>query len=188
MKQLISLITVMIISAPHALCSDWVEDEDVNLQTPPERPEVLREEISTRERYAMQSALVPILSAFEKIAVLTALLIPVTTLLLVVSALALPVHAQYMCIKTASAAHKNCQLLPAPISAVSQFDRADLKSGNDAGVDAKDIVAFNTKSYIYHAPNCSSALACTRNCISLTRGEAKNRGGRPCHRCGGGEL
>ncbi len=52
---------------------------------------------------------------------------------------------------------------------------------------AKDIVIYNTKSDKYHIPSCSAAKRCTVNCIPLTRGEAKRRGGVPCKLCGAGE-
>lgn len=47
-------------------------------------------------------------------------------------------------------------------------------------------VVFNTKSLIYHSPNCEWAERCTVNCITVTRDEAEDEGGRPCKVCGGG--
>ena len=49
----------------------------------------------------------------------------------------------------------------------------------------EETVAFNTKSYKYHCLTCSSAKACTRNCIDVPISEAEKRGGVPCERCGG---
>lgn len=46
-------------------------------------------------------------------------------------------------------------------------------------------VAFNTNSLKYHCPSCSAAKRCTVNCITVTRAEAKRRGGVPCKICGG---
>lgn len=46
-------------------------------------------------------------------------------------------------------------------------------------------VMFNTKTLIYHDPNCRWAKACTVNCISVDRSEAIHRGARPCKVCGG---
>lgn len=51
----------------------------------------------------------------------------------------------------------------------------------------KDVVIYNTKTDKYHIPSCSAAKRCTVNCIPLTRGEAKQRGGVPCKLCGAGE-
>lgn len=50
---------------------------------------------------------------------------------------------------------------------------------------AEEKVAFNVKSMKYHCLTCSSALACTKNCIEVSRSEAKRRGGVPCKNCGG---
>jgi hypothetical protein len=52
--------------------------------------------------------------------------------------------------------------------------------------DRDPYVAFNTRSRIFHHPECDSALACTRNCIRIHRSEAIARHGRPCKHCGGG--
>jgi DNA-directed RNA polymerase subunit RPC12/RpoP len=55
-----------------------------------------------------------------------------------------------------------------------------------AGAAGKEeTVAFNTESYKYHCLSCSSAKACTRNCIDIPRSEAQKRGGVACKRCGG---
>ncbi len=51
---------------------------------------------------------------------------------------------------------------------------------------SNDYVSFNKESHIYHDLNCDCAQRCTVNCIVITRVEAKNRGGRACHRCNGG--
>lgn len=44
---------------------------------------------------------------------------------------------------------------------------------------------FNKQSLIYHAPGCTAARRCTRNCIVIKLSEAKKRGGRPCQVCRG---
>lgn len=68
MKKIVSTITIMIVSAPPGLCSDWVEEDNVQVQRP---APLIQEEIETDTRFAaQQSALIPILSAFEKVAVL----------------------------------------------------------------------------------------------------------------------
>jgi hypothetical protein len=46
-------------------------------------------------------------------------------------------------------------------------------------------VSFNQSSRKYHCPTCSGALRCTRNCVSLSKAEAVQRGGVPCQICGG---
>lgn len=46
-------------------------------------------------------------------------------------------------------------------------------------------VAFNTKSLKYHKLSCKWARRCTRNCITITLGDAIRRGGVPCKVCGG---
>lgn len=51
---------------------------------------------------------------------------------------------------------------------------------------AQEEVVFNTKTLIYHSPDCDSAERCTVNCITVTREEAAGEGGRPCKVCGGG--
>ena len=38
--------------------------------------------------------------------------------------------------------------------------------------DRDPYVAFNTRSGIFHHPDCDSALACTRNCIRIRRSES----------------
>jgi hypothetical protein len=59
---------------------------------------------------------------------------------------------------------------------------------NPVLIAAKDseVVDFNLNSHIYHNPRFSAALRCT-HCIKITRAEAKQRGGRACKLCGGGE-
>lgn len=64
---------------------------------------------------------------------------------------------------------------------LSQVDKAILLAANDA-----ETVDFNMNSHIYHNPHCSAALRCT-HCIKISRAEAKQRGGRACKLCGGGE-
>jgi hypothetical protein len=54
------------------------------------------------------------------------------------------------------------------------------------GVSAKEeTVAFNTESLKYHCLECRWAIRCTRNCIEVTRSEARRRGGVACKVCGG---
>lgn len=50
---------------------------------------------------------------------------------------------------------------------------------------AEEKVAFNVESKKYHCLTCRSAIACTKNCIKVSRSEAKRRGGIPCKNCGG---
>lgn len=47
------------------------------------------------------------------------------------------------------------------------------------------LVAFNTKSYKYHCPECEWAIKCTRNCVLVSRDVAEARGGIPCKVCQG---
>jgi hypothetical protein len=49
---------------------------------------------------------------------------------------------------------------------------------------ATEMVAFNTSSRKYHCLTCSSALRCTKNCITIPLSEARQRGS-PCGTCGG---
>jgi hypothetical protein len=50
----------------------------------------------------------------------------------------------------------------------------------------EQLVYFNTKSFKYHSPDCQWAHRCTKNCISIPKSEAIQRGGVPCKVCGGG--
>ena len=50
---------------------------------------------------------------------------------------------------------------------------------------AEEKVAFNVESKKYHCLTCRWAIACTKNCIEVSRSEAKRRGGIPCKNCGG---
>ncbi|MBX9771583.1 MAG: hypothetical protein K2X29_09445 [Candidatus Obscuribacterales bacterium] len=69
-----------------------------------------------------------------------------------------------------------------------QSDKAVLFQASGAhAASQRDIVDFNTNSLKYHDPNCIWAKRCTVNCIKISRGEAKRRGGIPCKVCGGGE-
>ena len=45
-------------------------------------------------------------------------------------------------------------------------------------------VYFNTKSHKYHCLTCRSVGRC-RNCVLMSRREAKAQGGTPCGNCGG---
>lgn len=46
-------------------------------------------------------------------------------------------------------------------------------------------VTFNTKTYKYHNPGCSSAIRCTVNCTDVTLAEAQKMSGVPCKKCHG---
>lgn len=52
-------------------------------------------------------------------------------------------------------------------------------AGND------DLVAFNKSTLKYHCVTCQWAKKCTRNCITITRREAIDRGGVACKVCRG---
>ena len=54
-----------------------------------------------------------------------------------------------------------------------------------AAAKKEETVAFNVESLKYHCLTCSSARACTKNCIEIPLSEAEKRGGVPCKRCGG---
>lgn len=47
------------------------------------------------------------------------------------------------------------------------------------------IVVMNTKTYIYHSPDCKWAKKCTKNCIKTTKQKAQTQGARACKVCGG---
>ena len=49
----------------------------------------------------------------------------------------------------------------------------------------EETVVLNSKSLVYHCRTCKWALKCTKNCVTVTRSEAKRRGGKPCKDCGG---
>lgn len=57
-------------------------------------------------------------------------------------------------------------------------------SGQSAAA-ADEKVTFNAVSKKYHCPTCRYAKACTRNCITTTLADAKERGGVACKVCGG---
>lgn len=46
-------------------------------------------------------------------------------------------------------------------------------------------VIMNTKTYIYHSPDCKWAKKCTKNCIKTTKQKAQTQGARACKVCGG---
>lgn len=46
-------------------------------------------------------------------------------------------------------------------------------------------VILNTKTYIYHSPDCRWAKKCTQNCIKTTKQKAQAQGARACKVCGG---
>ena len=48
-----------------------------------------------------------------------------------------------------------------------------------------ELVAFNTKTHKYHCLQCQYAVKCTKNCITIKKSEAIQRGGVPCKICGG---
>lgn len=50
---------------------------------------------------------------------------------------------------------------------------------------AEEEVAFNVETKKYHCLECRWAVACTKNCVVVTLGEAKRRGGIACKVCGG---
>jgi hypothetical protein len=52
-----------------------------------------------------------------------------------------------------------------------------------AGKEEK--VYLNVETKKYHCLTCKWALKCTRNCIEVSRSEAKQRGGIACKVCGG---
>lgn len=68
------------------------------------------------------------------------------------------------------------------------FNLAAEAGGGDLLLAAKDsdIVVFNTRSQKYHIPSCRLCKEC-KNCIQITRGQAKDRGGKACKTCGAGE-
>ena len=45
-------------------------------------------------------------------------------------------------------------------------------------------VIMNTKTYIYHSPDCKWAKRCTKNCIKTTKQKAQAQGARACKVCG----
>lgn len=47
------------------------------------------------------------------------------------------------------------------------------------------IVVMNTKTFIYHSPDCKWAKKCTKNCIKTTKQKAQTQGARACKVCGG---
>lgn len=57
---------------------------------------------------------------------------------------------------------------------------------NVDAAESDPYVELNTRSHIFHHPECNSARACTRNCVHVRRSEALQRGGVPCKHCGGG--
>ena len=46
-------------------------------------------------------------------------------------------------------------------------------------------VIMNTKTYIFHTPDCKWAKKCTKNCIKITKQKAQAQGARACKVCGG---
>lgn len=51
--------------------------------------------------------------------------------------------------------------------------------------DKEETVAFNVESKKYHCLSCKWAIRCTKNCIEVSRSEAKRRRGVACKVCGG---
>ncbi|MES1242919.1 MAG: hypothetical protein ABUT39_14990 [Acidobacteriota bacterium] len=51
--------------------------------------------------------------------------------------------------------------------------------------ESEEKVAFNVETKKYHCLSCHWALKCTRNCIEVSKSEAKRRGGVACKVCGG---
>lgn len=58
-----------------------------------------------------------------------------------------------------------------------------LLSGALTGAEEK--VAFNVATKKYHCLSCQWAIKCTRNCIEVSKSEAKRSGGVACKVCGG---
>ena len=50
---------------------------------------------------------------------------------------------------------------------------------------ANTYVIFNVNSKKFHKPDCTWAIACTRNCIKVDKKTAIENGGVPCKVCGG---
>lgn len=50
---------------------------------------------------------------------------------------------------------------------------------------ADEKVAFNVETKKYHCLSCRWAIACTKNCVEISRSEAKRRHGVPCKVCKG---
>jgi len=48
-----------------------------------------------------------------------------------------------------------------------------------------ETVYFNVETKKYHCLTCRWAIQCTRNCIEVSRSEAKKRRGVACKVCGG---
>lgn len=49
----------------------------------------------------------------------------------------------------------------------------------------EDLVAFNKNTLKYHCLTCQWAKKCTRNCITISRQQAIDRGGVACKVCRG---
>lgn len=66
-----------------------------------------------------------------------------------------------------------CLLLAAPMLGI-------------AADEAAKAVVLNINTLIYHAPHCTWARRCTKNCIKTTLENARENGARACKVCGGG--
>lgn len=56
-----------------------------------------------------------------------------------------------------------------------------------AADNSEKTVILNVKSLIYHAPHCTWAKRCTKNCVKTTLDKAHKAGARACKVCGGGK-
>ncbi len=45
-------------------------------------------------------------------------------------------------------------------------------------------VIMNTKTHVYHTPECKFAARCLKNCIQTTKENAISKGAHPCKFCG----
>lgn len=52
-----------------------------------------------------------------------------------------------------------------------------------AADNSEKTVVLNTKSLIYHAPDCTWAKRCTKNCVKTTLDKAQKAGARACKVC-----
>jgi hypothetical protein len=52
-----------------------------------------------------------------------------------------------------------------------------------ASIHAEKTIVLNTKTLIYHSPDCKWAKKCTKNCIIASKKEALEQGARACKVC-----
>ncbi len=72
-----------------------------------------------------------------------------------------------------------------PLQSIADRQQSTDSTVHRSAASIEEQVYFNTNSKKFHKSNCTSAIRCTRNCISIPRSEAIERGGRPCKVCGG---